>query len=132
VHLLTDVPLSAAYLGTDAVGVANITWSWDDGSFGWGQVVEHAWSDAGDYAVTLHVTDAAGNLNTTVFRVVVERPPDDGGGGPGPGDGSSAPPIPTAEVLSPMSLVLVFVGVGAGAAVTFFATRRAGQGPARK
>lgn len=132
VRLEVNQSMTAAYIGADAVGASTITWGWDDGQLSQGATAVHAWAAAGDYTVTMTVADAAGNLNTTSFRVVVSAPPDDGGQPPGPDDGTTAPPVPTADVLSPLSLALVVVGIGAGVAVGFLVARRVGHTPPRR
>lgn len=129
VRLQVNQSMSAAFVGADAVGVTAVIWGWDDGSLSSGTIAEHAWATAGEYTVTLTVSDAAGNLNSNTFRVVVSPAPKGGGDEPGPGDGTTAPPTPTAELLSPLSLVLAVVGIGAGVAVGFFVSRKLAHRP---
>jgi hypothetical protein len=67
---------------TDAEG-DTLTFSWDygDGSVGEGPVVEHTFSQAGDYQVILTVDDGAGGIEIAAESVSVSEPPpadDDG------------------------------------------------------
>jgi parallel beta-helix repeat protein len=131
VRLQVNESMSAGFLGSDVVGVVRATWAWDDGSLGEGLTVEHAWAEPGNYTVQMYAVDAAGNVNSTTFQVVVapapvvEQPPAQNGG-------TTAPPVPTAELLSPVSLALVFIGIGAGVVAGFFAARAlAVRGPRR-
>lgn len=61
---------------TDADGtVASHAWSWGDGTpDGSGATAEHAYAEAGTYAVRLTVTDDDGRTATTTRSVTVERP----------------------------------------------------------
>ncbi|HEX9709230.1 MAG TPA: PKD domain-containing protein [Candidatus Thermoplasmatota archaeon] len=127
VRLRVNESLSASFLGADAVGVARVMWSWDDGSFGEGATADHAWGEAGTYTVVVHASDEAGNLNSTSITVIVEALPSGGPPEP-PQGGTTAPPVPTAQLLSPWSLVLAAVGAGAGAWLGFLAARRHSPG----
>jgi|GEM_PF-478170 len=74
----TDVGTSLALTATAASGgnsPYNYTWSFADGSFGYGLSVSHAWSSTGTYAVVLEVTDAANlTFNATKSVTVVAAP----------------------------------------------------------
>jgi PKD repeat protein len=47
-------------------------WTFGDGSVGSGAVVNHVYSDPGQYTITLFVTDAEGNRSETTANVVVD------------------------------------------------------------
>jgi len=46
---------------TDNIGITNYRWDFGDGTTGSGEVFIHAYSEAGDFTVTLTVADKAGN-----------------------------------------------------------------------
>ncbi len=55
-----------------------VIYSWDfgDGSTGSGVTVDHGYSIAGPYTVTLTVTDDSGNLDTaSALKTIIDRPP---------------------------------------------------------
>ena len=47
-------------------------WDFGDGTTGSGQTISHSWSLAGNYTVTLTVTDKNGSAGSTTQRVVVQ------------------------------------------------------------
>jgi predicted CXXCH cytochrome family protein len=60
---------------SDADGtIVNYTWSFGDGTLGYGAVVDHSYSSPGAYAVLLTVTDDKGETGVDVAIVTVERP----------------------------------------------------------
>jgi len=50
------------------------SWYFGDGSTGTGGVIDHAYSSAGQYNVSLTVTDSAGNVANTYLTVTVSQP----------------------------------------------------------
>jgi len=61
---------------TDADGtIANYTWSFGDGTYGYGATVDHAYTKTGVYAVVLTVTDDKGATGIDVAIVSVQTPP---------------------------------------------------------
>ena len=67
--LSTSIPASATVVFTETSttdGSPIVAWGWDfgDGESGSGQVVSHTYVSAGDYTVTLAVTDTCGYTNT--------------------------------------------------------------------
>ncbi len=65
---------------TDNHGVANYTWDFGDGTFGYAATLTHVYDEAGEYTVTLTVRDAAGNEDSHSFTVTV-LPLQEAGGG---------------------------------------------------
>jgi uncharacterized delta-60 repeat protein len=59
--------------GSTAVTGTIVSWKWDfgDGTTGTGPIVSHVYTAAGDYVVTLMVTDSNGNVNMTPLRYIV-------------------------------------------------------------
>jgi uncharacterized delta-60 repeat protein len=59
--------------GSTAVTGTIVSWTWDfgDGTTGTGPIVSHVYTAAGDYVVTLMVTDSNGNVNMTPLRYIV-------------------------------------------------------------
>jgi hypothetical protein len=51
-----------------------VSWMWDfgDGTTGYGEIVEHRYSQQGTYVVTLTVTDNHGCINTDTMIVIIE------------------------------------------------------------
>ncbi len=56
---------------TDNIGIANYTWNFGDGNITSGMTVIHAYAAAGNYTVTLTVTDYALNNATLPFSVAI-------------------------------------------------------------
>jgi hypothetical protein len=63
---------------TDNVGIANYTWKFSDGKFGYGKALNHTWIQPGEYNVTLNITDSAGwwanmTIKVTIRDITVPR-----------------------------------------------------------
>jgi parallel beta-helix repeat protein len=72
----TTVTVNESFLidgrgSTDDTGVVAYDWDFDDGTTATGGNVTHAYTQAGEYNVTLTVTDAAGNTNATTESITV-------------------------------------------------------------
>nr|WP_303648719.1 PKD domain-containing protein [Haloarchaeobius litoreus] len=64
---------------SDDDAIASFEWAFGDGSANaTGATPTHTYDDAGDYTVTLAVTDASGNTATETVTVAVQRDDDDG------------------------------------------------------
>ncbi|MEZ4771025.1 MAG: PKD domain-containing protein [Caldilineales bacterium] len=64
--------------GSQSSGQSPITqylWAFDDGVAATGQVVQHAYSQPGDYTVSLTVTDSNGLTGSTTQQVQISQPP---------------------------------------------------------
>ncbi len=61
-------------LSSDTVAITSYSWTFGDGGTGSGQVVNHAYSGAGNYVVSLTVGDANGSRNSTSKTVSVTNP----------------------------------------------------------
>ncbi len=74
----TDVGAAIVFSATAATGGTapyNYTWSFGDGTAGWGAVFPHVYTVVGSYAVNLTVTDATGiTLNLTTPVTIVAGP----------------------------------------------------------
>ena len=57
-------------LCTDNVGIVSYEWDFGDGTVGTGKLATHTYTTKGDYAVTLKVTDAAGNYNIDTLAII--------------------------------------------------------------
>jgi PKD repeat protein len=70
-------PSSFTSTSTDADdSIANWTWRFGDGAFGWGSTVSHTYTQAGAFTVTLFVTDTRGaTSSTSSIAHIVEVPP---------------------------------------------------------
>lgn len=65
-----------ATASTDADGsVASYGWNFGDGANGTGAITSHTYAQAGEYLVTLTVTDNRGATNTVTHQVAVVDPP---------------------------------------------------------
>jgi len=69
----TTIALSAS-AGTEAA-VGSYAWSFGDGQTGSGQSVSHSYAVAGNYTLTLTVTDAFGNSGSASVQIAVTNPP---------------------------------------------------------
>ena len=56
-------------------GIVSYTWDFDDDDTGTGDITEHTYTDAGEYTVTLTVTDDEGLTNGTTATVTVSAQP---------------------------------------------------------
>lgn len=65
-----------ASASTDNFGIRSYEWDFGDGSTGWGSTAIHEYSAAGDYTVTLTVTDYSGNTATATIPVTILSPND--------------------------------------------------------
>ena len=65
-----------ASASTDNFGIQRYAWDFGDGSTGWGSTATHAYSEAGEYTVTLTVTDYSGNTDTATIQVTILSPDD--------------------------------------------------------
>ena len=70
----TGVATSFKATVSDALGTANVTWSFGDGDTATGDSATHAFATAGTFTVTVTATDGAGNRTTRSADVVVARP----------------------------------------------------------
>jgi PKD repeat protein len=74
-----DSPINMAGTGTDpgSIDQAGLTYTWDfgDGNQGSGPIVNHSYDQAGDYTLTLTVTDKDGAQGTDTASVKVELAP---------------------------------------------------------
>jgi len=72
---------------SDPDGGALQSWEWDfgDGSAGFGETVQHIYSDAGDYDVRLTVTDDEGQTGNALTTITVEIRDESGSGSGGGG-----------------------------------------------
>ncbi|MFB6172857.1 MAG: PKD domain-containing protein [Haloarculaceae archaeon] len=66
-----DVEFSAAGTTDDSGAVASYAWDFDDNETATGETVDHQFTRAGTYAVTLTATDAAGNADADTAEVRV-------------------------------------------------------------
>ncbi|WP_227133308.1 PKD domain-containing protein [Halorubellus salinus] len=66
-----DVSVNASE-STDDVAIAGHVWTFGDGTTTSGENATHKYAAAGDYTITLSVTDEAGNVNSTTRSVTVE------------------------------------------------------------
>lgn len=55
----------------DNIKIANYTWNFGDGHFGYGVLVNHTWVQPGAFNVTLNVTDAAGWWSNKTVKVTI-------------------------------------------------------------
>jgi YVTN family beta-propeller protein len=81
----------------------NVTWSFDDGSYGYGDSTTHTFATAGTYAVEAVLTDAAGSRLNATLPVVVGAAP--------------TTTVTTGSNSTPSFGVSLFVGLLAGGAV---------------
>ncbi len=65
-----------ASASTDNFGIESYAWDFGDGYTGWGSTATHAYSESGDYTVTLTVTDYSGNTDTATIQVTILSPDD--------------------------------------------------------
>lgn len=70
---------------TDNAYLDSYAWDFGDGTTAEGATVAHAYAAPGDYAVTLTVTDASGNVDTATITVSVAAAPSRSTGGSGGG-----------------------------------------------
>lgn len=66
---------------SDNVDITTYEWDFDDGTTATGKTVEHKFDEKGTYEVKLTVTDEAGNTDTDIVTVTVEKEDDNGGNG---------------------------------------------------
>jgi parallel beta-helix repeat protein len=52
--------------------ITNYTWDFDDGTFGYGEIISHTYSKVGSYNVKLTVTDDVGADDSDIFTVVIK------------------------------------------------------------
>ncbi|WP_372912522.1 PKD domain-containing protein, partial [Salinigranum sp.] len=99
-----SVPFDAS-ASSDASGIDSYGWTFGDGDAATGVSPGHTYTSAGDYTVTLTVTDAAGNTATDTVTVTVEAETTASGGSGGSGGlGGAAPaPAPTTPATTPES-----------------------------
>ncbi len=71
----TGVATSFKATVSDALGTANVTWSFGDGDTATGDSATHAFATAGTFTVTVTATDGAGNRTTRSADVVVAAAP---------------------------------------------------------
>ncbi len=64
-----------ARASSDNVAIVNYSWEMGDGSTSYGATVEHVYTAAGSYAVTLHVSDRAGNRDDATINISVTAAP---------------------------------------------------------
>jgi len=78
VVIVGDTVTLSAVNTTDNVGVANYTWSFDDGGLQtlWGGSPTYRFDAIGVFTIALTVRDAAGNADSDTVRVTVNPPPD--------------------------------------------------------
>jgi PKD repeat protein len=92
------VKFTSTSLDENKSAIVKYAWNFGDGSeSSTGPTVEHTYSQAGEYTVSLTVTDALGLSGTTSHKVAVSAPstpPPSGGGGGGGGGGTSTPSSP--------------------------------------
>ncbi len=121
---------------------ANYSWNFGDGASGTGPSVEHTYSKAGNFTVTLTVTDRGGNVASTTQTVDVlgsngqPAPPPSSSTGSGGGSGSN-PALNVHVQLLPQSLKTVLrsgiaVRVTSNAAANGIATVSITRASARK
>ena len=60
---------------TDNVGVVSFEWDFGDETAGTGSIINHIYTEQGEYTVTLTVKDAAGNSATDSIIIHVKTPP---------------------------------------------------------
>ena len=60
---------------TDNVGVVSFEWDFGDETTGTGSIINHIYTEQGEYTVTLTVKDAAGNSATDSIIIHVKTPP---------------------------------------------------------
>src|SRR5262249_44230750 len=61
--------------------IANFAWDFGDGTKAQGRTASHVFAAAGDFTVTLVVTDDQGQVGSTTKTVTVATTPPTGGGG---------------------------------------------------
>ncbi len=74
--------------------IVNYTWNFGDGNIGYGILIEHSYSDVGDYIVNLTVTDNNGLVdhNLTYSRITKKEKPSVGNGKTHSGSNNYVPP----------------------------------------
>ncbi|MFN7147970.1 MAG: PKD domain-containing protein [Microthrixaceae bacterium] len=79
-----EAPLEVSFDASDSSDpdgtIVSYAWDFGDGASGSGVITTHEYADAGDYTVTLTVTDDAGATATTTLEVSVLTAPDDPNG----------------------------------------------------
>lgn len=82
--------------------VGEITWEFGDGGTGAGDAPTHVYAAPGTYPVTVRAEDAAGNVATSAFDLVVAAAPEPPGpSAPQPEPAPAAPPPPPAAAPTP-------------------------------
>jgi parallel beta-helix repeat protein len=71
-----NVIFNATGCKDDLSGIVSYEWNLGDGTKKSGVIVSHNYTETGSFNVTLTVTDAAGNTNSTKITVEVVEPPD--------------------------------------------------------
>jgi PKD repeat protein len=89
--------------------VVNFTWNFGDGTVGSGEFVQHAFTSAGTFTVTLRVTDDVGRTSTLKQATVLV-----GGGGPG-GGGTAQANITMTPTAPTVGQTVTFDGTGSTA-----------------
>ena len=67
-----DASTSSVYKAKEGNAISVYAWNFGDGSQGNGVTAEHTYKAAGQYTVTLSVTDLAGQTNTTTQKITVK------------------------------------------------------------
>jgi hypothetical protein len=86
-----ELSFDASASGTVEYPVTKWTWDFGDGTVGEGAKVAHTYAGAGEYTVTLTVTDANLDSNTSAQKISVASPGSEEGVGGGPGPGGGGP-----------------------------------------
>jgi PKD repeat protein len=101
------VKFTSSSIDENKSALVKYAWSFGDGSESTaGPTVEHAFGGAGEYTVSLTVTDALGLSGTTSHKIVVSAPGSGGNnGGPGGGTTPTGPPPPPGGGVLPSKTV---------------------------
>ncbi|MGQ9582234.1 MAG: PKD domain-containing protein [Thermoplasmatota archaeon] len=121
---LNDSFLFDATFSRDPDGaILNLSWSFGDGTVGYGEVVSHSYASPGNYTVTLTVVDDEGASNSSTALVWVRELPEPP---PAPRPAPSGPPLAQLGAAAAVSVALI------AALMAWSRMRRgAGGGPPR-